>query len=256
MKTTIDSNSLYQQLEIAANALFAAAKQKDEFQFVLSLHPDIKQTHDNDWHSANETFRALKEFMVYIEAITEEVDSFAKIRMALSQYAYLTQAEGFYLTLKNALRILEGENYSATPFTDSSYQPQGKQLAPLAPAVFQDVIGHAQKLEQDDLVDTLLNSFYWPLVRGYLTGDYLLGASGSRLPNTNIAPKEVVFFDYFQSYFERGVNAVLTLKRTADHFIASYKTPKQLTGKFPEESAESNCMVHYDEKEKAFTLEN
>ena len=127
-----------ERAERALIELFSRAQAVAEVQFAFALSPEMRGMQDAGWNTAVETFRAVDEFRAHINSMEF---SAMKVRIALSLYAHVSEASGFYEVPKNMMRIASGEDYHILPFMHLVHrrQERGAVIAPNANKIMKDL---------------------------------------------------------------------------------------------------------------------
>jgi hypothetical protein len=217
------------KLDRAFSGLCDAAKAKSELQYVLALCPEFRGSQDPGWCTWVESCRAFDEYFTFVN--TDEHTPF-KIRVALSFYAHLSEASGFYECPKNLLRIAGGEDYRMWPFLELNerHRKSGNVIAPNANKVFRDMIGHAQDLGFDELTEVLRDAFDPDIRNGYAHADYIIWEDGLRLRRQAGGHPRIIPWGDFEQAFIKAINFFAYIRQAMVNRILEYRTPKTLIG--------------------------
>jgi hypothetical protein len=239
--------------ERALNELFSKAQAAAEVQFAFALSPEMRGMQDAGWNTAVETFGAVEEFMELINSMEQ---SRMKVRVALSLYAHVSEASGFYEVPKNMMRIASGEDYHLWPFRHlvQGRRERGAIIAPNANKVMKDLIGHADELGLTELKSVLLEAFDPDLRNGYAHADYIIWGDGIRLRKRNGGHPRVVTFEEFSGKLDRALAFFDILKGVIATFIRSYHPEKRVLGAPNHQQMPLPTIIKFDPDTGAFSI--
>jgi hypothetical protein len=236
----------------AFTELFDAAKAREEVQFAAALNPEFRGERGPGWSTAEESRRALKEYLDLLEKLEA---SPIKVRVALSLYSHLSEASGFYEVPKNMMRIASGEDYNLWPFRHlASRTEAGARIVPNANKVIKDLVGHAKELGLEKFVGVILETFDADLRNGYAHADYVIWSDGIRLPKRNGGYAAVVSFDTLDVKLNRAIGFFEILNQTALEHVRSYATPKRVVGRMNSKDFPMPTIIEFDKATGAFSI--
>ncbi|MBN2589503.1 MAG: hypothetical protein JXA96_06555 [Sedimentisphaerales bacterium] len=247
MSSTENNDSEYvHHTENAFRKLFECAKSKNEVQFALALAPEFRGEQGPGWCTWEETNRAFKE---YLDFINQKFNSIIKIRVSLAFYCHLSEASGFYEMPKNMMRIAGGEDYRMWPFLElnRTHGETGKKIAPNSNKIFRDLIGHAESLDLKELVEVFSDAFDPEIRNAYAHADYIIWKDGFRMPNQGCGHPKIIRWNEFNLKISRALNFYQIIRKLAEEYIMSYKTPKEVIASMGGGQPEFKWKIETDE---------
>lgn len=218
----------YQRLEASLRELFEKAKEVNELQFAFSLAPEFRGCQGSGWNTADEAKIAFDEYMNYLN--NGEEDSSFRVRIALSFYSHISEASGFYEIPKNMLRVAEGNPYVMWPFQDlvQQHRISGNLISPNSNKVLRDLVGHAETIGLHELALCFKDAFIPELRNAYAHADYIIWEDGIRLRNRNGGYQQIICWEDFNKFIERGLNFFSYMEQIVNEYIQSYCPPKTI----------------------------
>jgi hypothetical protein len=250
------NDAFYEKAERSLRALFDTARAKHELHFAMALAPEMRGARDDatGWNTAADAYRAFDE---YLEFLAKLDDGPMRRRIILAFYCHIAEASGFYEVPKNMLRIAGGQSHAIWPF---QHPPEIRKntenrIAPNANKVMKDLIGHAAKLEFNELAEVFRDAFDADIRNGYAHADYVVWNDGLRLPKRNGGDPKCIPWIEFYATVERGVNFFDKLRKLLRECQYFYDPPKTIKARLASEP-EGNWTISCDPKTRAFRITN
>jgi hypothetical protein len=233
--------------------LFAAAKDRNEVYFAISLMPEFRGMQDAGWSTAVEAKVA---FQQYLELINHLPPSPIKLRIGLSFYSHLSEAAGFYEMPKNMLRVCGGESYHLWPFNHlvPLHLESGTAIAPNANKIMRDLLGHARTLGFSDLCAVITEAFDPDLRNGYAHADYVIWNNDIRLAKRNGGNPRTVTQQEFVIRLNKAIVFFKELWRQANGSMESYINPKRLVGRLNNDDPEMPFIISFDRERRTLSI--
>ncbi|WP_223619031.1 hypothetical protein [Lysobacter sp. ESA13C] len=181
MRVEVFSKDLTAQLSY----LFGFARQINELDFSGSLSGEFRGAQDSGWNTmgtANEVYGELVDLTSNRAAYTH-----AELRVILLLYCQLSEAGGFYETVKNMMGVVSLKPYVLWPFQHLvrvRTVPRAV-IGPNANATFRDLAKQANDIGLTRLSSLLTEAFRDDIRNGVAHADYVLRSDGLRLRKRN-----------------------------------------------------------------------
>ncbi len=222
--------------------LFAAAKEKDELHFVLSLSPESRP------YKINTALDARKAFDDYVTFLQENDKSPIHARIALALYSHISEASGFWEVPKNLLSIIDGNKYDLMPFSHLVKKfgsPEGS-IAPNANKVMRSLMAYSKELGFHELADVFKNAFDPDIRNGFAHADYALIDRGICV-GSRYDSERIISWEEFNELLHRAVNFYKTFMLVLSENLKHYSEPKIIKGYLTDKEPESTWEIHYEE---------
>ena len=248
------NDAFYEKTKRSFRALFEAARAKHEVYFAMALAPEMRGAQDNAeaWNTAAEARRAFDQYQAFIDKLD---DGPMRRRIILAFYCHIAEASGFYEVPKNMLRVAGGQSCAMWPFVHlvETHRQTGDRIAPNANKVLKDLIGHAENLGFEQLVEVFRDAFDADVRNGYAHADYVVWNDGLHLSKRNGGTPKSIPWAEFYSIVERGINFFDILRQLVNEFMHSYNPPKTIKARL-NSGPEMNWTIVCDPKTGAFSL--
>ena len=248
-----ENQRYYELLDRCLRGLFDKARDINELHFAFSLSPEFRGAQDVGWNTAHDAINAFDE---YLKFINEKPFSSLKARVALSFYAHLSEAAGFYEIPKNMLRVAGGEQYSMWPFLNlvETHKKTGVRIAPNANKIIRDLVGHAETIGFSELAGCIRDAFDPDLRNGYAHADYVIWSDGIRLRKRNGGQPRLVSWEEFNVRFERGIIFFKMIRDLVAENMDSYFTPKIVKAAMDPGEPKCDWTIHADKEKHIFSI--
>lgn len=252
------NDEFFEMAETSLIALFAAARQRNELDYVFALEPEQRGYQDARWSSAGESFLAFDDYQKFLsrpEHLDEDGRSSSiRIRIALSFYCHLSEAGGFYEIPKKMLSVASGDKFFRAAFNNINqiHRQSGNRIIPNANAVFRDLTGHSSTLGFDELSSVFASAFDPDLRNAYSHSNYVLHSEGLRLKNRATNSIRIITWEEFDRIFNRGVGFFQIMRGVLQDAISDYESGKTILGQLHDEGIgpivitfhrPENCLV-------------
>src|SRR5688572_17520246 len=169
----LDNTAFFEKIDRAFRGLFDLARQRNELHFAMALMPEMRGIQNPGWNTAAEAHQAFDDFVEFLNA---NKGSRIRNRVALAFYCHASEESRFYEIPKNRLRIAGGESHVLWPFMHlvETHKLTGQRVAPNANKVMQDLAGHAQTLNFQELSEVFRDAFDSEIRNGYAHADYVI----------------------------------------------------------------------------------
>lgn len=212
--------------------LYAFARQMNELDFAVSLCGEFRGMQDAGWSTTITASQVFDEIQVYL--VRTEPPSLPELRVALMLYCQLSEAGGFYESLKNIMGVITIKPYNLWPFQElvRVRQADSRIIAPNANATFRDLATTASQIGMTKL-STLLATAFNDLIRnGIYHADYIIWKDGLRLRNRNGGNAKRMSFDEVGAAITTGVGFFEILRSHNHAAIATFNPAREIIGKF------------------------
>jgi hypothetical protein len=215
--------------------------------------PEFLASLKGEWSTASEAKRA---FIEYLEFIKRSEQSPIKLRIALSFYAHLAEASGFYEIPKNLLNILSGEHFSLMPFATlvKRYDHLGNAIAPNANKVLRAVLGQASDLGRTRLCEIITEAFDHDVRNAYAHADYVLWQDEIRMPRRNGGTPRAISTEEFSLLLFKATTFFATLWKQVDKSLLAFSEPVQTMGQLNSSDPPSHMTISYDGETRRLTI--
>jgi hypothetical protein len=211
------------------DALFARAKQVDEFEYACALLR-IRGMEEPGWDPLAETQVLASDLVGLGQA---PLHPHTKARLGLLLYCHLTEADAVYEILENMLRTVDGDRASAWPF---EHLRRGN-IPPSAARVVGDLMEHARRSRRRKLVEIIEWEFNSKIRNAFFHSDYILHRDEFRSraaffdqPNGTYAPS--LTLEQLEDQINRGLLFFQVFLDVFGAHVRSYRSDRQIEGRF------------------------
>lgn len=228
----MDSAEYSVELNAHLSYLYAFSKQANELDFAGSLNGEFRGLQDSGWATTETAFEVFSELQELVS--TKQVLSRGELRQILMLYCQLSEAGGFYETIKNIMGVITLKPYVLWPFQGLvrvRTTPRAV-IGPNANRVFRDLAQMAHDIGFIRLSKLLENAFDDDIRNGISHADYVMRDDGLRLRKRNGGFPRKVSFEEINDALSRGMNFFQLLVEHNRASMQSFDPPKVVTGRF------------------------
>jgi hypothetical protein len=233
--------------------LYAFARRMNELDFAVSMSGEFRGMQDEGWATTITAYEVYEELLAF--TAKEGARSKAEFRTILMLYCQLSEAGGFYESLKNVMGVVTLKPYLLWPFKDlvQARNNPRRIIGPNANKTFRDLAENARQIGFSGLSRLLEVAFRDDLRNAISHADYVIWGDGVRLRNRNGGYASLLSFDEVNSAFTRGMGFFQVLSESNREVVQSFDPPKTIVGRFSA-NFPMPWTVTYDSETGAFGI--
>ncbi|WP_158932374.1 hypothetical protein [Acidisphaera sp. S103] len=241
------------QLNEHLSHLYSFARQINELDFAASLSGEFRGMQDAGWSTtitANEVFDELSILSQKTQPISK-----AEFRVMLMLYCQLSEAGGFYESLKNIMGVVTLKPYLLWPFKDlvRVKKTSARITGPNANATFRDLASSAKSIGLSRLSFLLEDAFRDDIRNGVSHADYVLWGDELRLRNRNGGHPDKLSIEEINEALTRGMGFFEILRDYNAASMRSFDPAKEIVGRLSANFPMS-WTVHCDPQKQMFRI--
>jgi len=212
--------------------LYSFSRQINELDFAASLNGEFRGMQDAGWATTITAHQVFEEF----EALSKLKQPISRMRLRhiLMLYCQLSEAGGYYETLKNLMSVVTLKPYLLWPFKDlvRVRKEHNRVIGPNANATFRDLASNAKGIGLLRLSELLEMAFRDDVRNGISHADYVIWDDGLRLRKRNGGYAERLSFEDLNEVLTCGMGFFQILREYNAASVRSFSTPRTIVGRF------------------------
>jgi len=235
----------------ALEGLFDSARQRDEFNFALSLAPEFKAY---TLTSAIDAQIAFKQYMEFLQ-LGQHKGQGIHFRVALALYCHTAEAAGLWGVPMCMLLVRAGDQYNLEPFAAlvTRHKKTGQTIAPNANKVMGYLAEEAHGQGMTELAEVFRDAFDADIRNGFAHADYALSHEGIHVRGRHDSER-VIGWPEFQNLFHDGVGFFDVLGEVIGAHQNAYNVPKMVVGTSHPKQPPGLWLIYTDPEKRSMTV--